>query len=54
MKIRLLLAQVVLAISFALPIYAQQEDVVDPETSQKIAEIFKALNEAQKNHDPAA
>jgi hypothetical protein len=54
MKIRSVVALVGLAISFALPIYAQQEDVADPQTSQKIAAIFKALNEAQKNHDPAA
>jgi len=43
-----------LAISFALPIYTQQEDVADPQTSQKIGAIFKALSEAQENHGPAA
>ena len=53
MKTRLFVL-VGLAISFALPIYAQQKDVADPQTSQNIAAIFKALNEAQKNHDPAA
>ena len=54
MKTRSLLAFAGLAISFALPIYTQQEDVADPQTSQKIGAIFKALNEAQENHDPAA
>ena len=54
MKIRSVVALAGLAISFALLIYAQQEDVADPQTSQKIAAIFEALNVAQRNHDPAA
>ena len=37
-----------------VPIYAQQNDVADPETTQKIGAIFKALSEAQENRDPAA
>ena len=53
-KRRLVVPLVVLAISFALPIYAQQEDVADPQTTQKIGAIFEALNEAQRNRDPAA
>jgi glycerol-3-phosphate dehydrogenase len=47
MKTRLFVL-VGLAISFALPIYAQQEDVADPQTSQKIAAIFKALLSRQR------
>ena len=54
MKTRLLGALVVLAISFALPIYAQQKDVADPQTTQKILALMKAVNEAYNNHDPAA
>jgi hypothetical protein len=54
MKRRLVVPLAGLAISFALPIYAQQNDVADPETTQKIGAIFKALSEAQENHDPAA
>ena len=54
MKRRLVVPLAGLAISFALPIYAQQNDVADPETTQKIGAIFKALSEAQENRDPAA
>jgi len=43
-----------LAISFALPTYAQQKDVADPQTTQKILALMKALNEAQNNNDAAA
>jgi hypothetical protein len=41
MKIRFLLALVGLAISFALPGFAQQKDTVDPEVRQQI-EAFGA------------
>ena len=54
MKRRFVVPLAGLAISFALPIYAQQNDVADPETTQKIDAIFKALSEAQENRDPAA
>ena len=54
MKRRLVVPLAGLAISFALPIYAQQNDVADPETTQKIGAIFKALSEAQESRDPAA
>ena len=54
MKTRLLGALTGLAISFALPIYAQQKDLADPQTTQKILALMKAVNEAQNNSDPAA
>ena len=43
-----------MAISFALPTYAQQKNVADPQTTQKILALMKAVNEAQNNNDPAA
>ena len=54
MKRRLVVSLVGLAISFALPTYAQQKDLADPQTTQKILAIGKAHLEANKNHDPAA
>ena len=54
MKKRLVVPLVGLAISFALPTYAQQKDVPDPQTTQKILALMKAVNEAQNNNDPAA
>jgi uncharacterized protein (TIGR02246 family) len=43
-----------LAISFALPTYAQQKDVADPQTTEKILALCKAYAEAENNHDAAA
>ena len=43
-----------LAISFALPTYAQQKDLADPQTTQKILAIAKAYAEAKSNNDAAA
>jgi uncharacterized protein (TIGR02246 family) len=54
MKTRILGALVGLAISFALPAYAQQKDLADPQTTQKILALMKAVNEAQNNNDAAA
>jgi len=54
MKKFLLVPLVGLAISFALPTFAQQKDSADPQTTQKILALFKALNEAQNNYDAAA
>src|SRR5271165_1548814 len=54
MKTRLLGALVGLVISFALPTYAQQKDVPDPQTIQKILAIGKADEEGHNNYDPAA
>jgi uncharacterized protein (TIGR02246 family) len=54
LKKRLVVPLAGLAISFALPIYAQQKDVADPQTTQKILAICKAIDEAVNNNDPAA
>jgi len=54
MKTRLVVSLVGLAISFALPTHAQQKDLADPQTTQKILAICKADEEAINNHDPAA
>jgi uncharacterized protein (TIGR02246 family) len=54
MKMRALLTLVGLAISFALPTYAQEKDVADPQTTQKILPILKAFSEAHMNNDAAA
>ena len=43
-----------LAISFALPTYAQQKDLADPQTIQKILALGKAAMEAHNNYDAAA
>jgi len=54
MKKCLLVTLLGLAISLALPTYAQQKDLADPQTTQKILAIGKAAVEARNNHDPAA
>jgi ketosteroid isomerase-like protein len=54
MKIRLLFALVGLAISFALPTFAQQKETVDPQTNQKILAIGKAYDEGENANDAAA
>ena len=54
MKKRLVVPLVGLAISFAVPTYAQQKDLADPQTTQKILALGRALNEAQSNNDAAA
>ena len=54
MKTRLLGALVGLAISFALPTFAQQKETVDPQLIQKLDDTNKKFNEAINNHDPAA
>ena len=46
MKRRLVVALAGLAISFALPTYAQQKDLADPQTTQKILASFKGYDEA--------
>ena len=53
MKRRLVVALAGLAISFALPTYAQQKDLADPQTTQKIL-ASKAFEEAHNNNDAAA
>jgi uncharacterized protein (TIGR02246 family) len=56
MKIRLAGALVGLAISFALPTFAQQKETVDPQLIQKLHDtiISKKYNDAINNHDAAA
>jgi uncharacterized protein (TIGR02246 family) len=54
MKTRLVVPLVGLAISFALPTYAQQKDLADPQTTQKILALCKANEEGHNNHDGAA
>jgi len=43
-----------LAISFALPTFAQQKETVDPQLVQKLDTLNKKYNEAINNHDAAA
>jgi len=54
MKKCLVVPLVGLAISFALPTYAQQKDLADPQTIQKILAGAKAALEAHNNLDAAA
>jgi len=54
MRTRLLLTFAGLAISFTLPTYAQQKDVADPQTTQKILAVSKAIDEGANNNDGAA
>jgi uncharacterized protein (TIGR02246 family) len=54
MKGRLVVSLVGLAISFALPTYAQEKDVADPQTTQKILALGKAFDEAHSDNDAAA
>jgi hypothetical protein len=41
MKRRLVVSLAGLTISFALPTYAQQKDLADPQTTQKILAVVK-------------
>ena len=54
MKKRLVVPLLGLAISVALPTYAQQKDMADPQTTQKIAAILNAFSEAHMNNDAVA
>ena len=54
MKKRLVVPLVGLAISFALPTYAQQKDMADPQTTQKLLAGIGAALEAHNNYDAAA
>ena len=54
MKIRLLGPLVGLVISFALPIFAQQKETVDPQTIEQLIAFGKKYDEAQNNNDAAA
>jgi uncharacterized protein (TIGR02246 family) len=54
MKKRLLVPLVGLAISFAFPIYAQDQTAVDPKTRQEIEAVGMQFGEAYNKHDAAA
>ena len=54
MKIPLVVALVGLAISFALPTFAQQKDTVDPKIAQQIRALAMKYEEAFNRQDPAA
>jgi uncharacterized protein (TIGR02246 family) len=54
MKIRSVVALIGLAISFALPIFAQQQNTVDPEVRQQIEAAVKKHEEAYNKYDAAA
>ena len=54
MKRRLVVSLVGLAIGFALPTYAQEKDLADPQTTQKILAVVKGFDEAHNNNDAAA
>jgi ketosteroid isomerase-like protein len=46
MKIRFLLAFVALAISFAVPAFAQEKDTVDPKIAEQLSALSKKTDEA--------
>ena len=54
MKTRLLFALVGLALSFALPTYAQQTNTPDPKLRERLISRFKALTDALDKNDAAA
>jgi ketosteroid isomerase-like protein len=54
MKIRLLSALAGLAISFALPTFAQEQNTVDPEVRQQIEAVLMKFGEAFNRYDAAA
>jgi ketosteroid isomerase-like protein len=54
MKIRLVVALVGLASSFALPSFAQRKDAVDSQLNERLNANIKAYDVAVNNNDPAA
>ena len=54
MKIRSVVALIGLAISFAFPIYAQDQNAVDPQTRQEIEAVGMQFIEAYNKHDATA
>ena len=54
MKKRLVVPLVGLVIAFILPTYAQEKDLADPQTTQKILALCKANDEAHMNNDATA
>jgi uncharacterized protein (TIGR02246 family) len=53
-KVRLLLALVGLAITFAVPAFAQQQDTVDPEIAEQVRALATKYDEAFNQNDAAA
>jgi Domain of unknown function (DUF4440) len=54
MKIRFLLTLVGLAISFAVPTFAQQKDTVDPQLRETLVALVKEYDETFNKNDAAA
>ena len=54
MKIRLVVALVGLAISFAVPIFSQQKDAADSQIRQQLDTLGQQYDEAFDNGDAAA
>jgi uncharacterized protein (TIGR02246 family) len=54
MKIRLLCALIGLAIGFALPAFAQEQNAVDPEVRQQIEAVLTKYEDAYNKNDAAA
>jgi ketosteroid isomerase-like protein len=54
MKIRFRLALVGLAIGFALPTFAQEQNTVDPEVRQEIEAVLMKFGDAFNKRDAAA
>jgi hypothetical protein len=54
MKIRLVVALVGLAISFAPPAFSQQKDTVDPQLAEQLSALGKKTDEAFNTGDAAA
>jgi uncharacterized protein (TIGR02246 family) len=54
MKIRLVVALAGFAISFALPVFAQQKDSVDPKTAEQVRALAAKYDEAFNKNDAAA
>ena len=54
MNIRLVAALIGWAISFAFPIYAQEQNTVDPEVRQQVEAVGMQFIEAYNKHDAAA
>jgi ketosteroid isomerase-like protein len=54
MKIYLAVALVGLAIGFAAPTFAQEQNTVDPEVRQQIETLLMKFGEAFNKYDPAA
>jgi ketosteroid isomerase-like protein len=54
MKMRLIITFIGLAISLALPAFAQQKDTVDPQLRQQLEAFDKKVDEAFNNEDAAA